>query len=134
MFSRNMYNSILAKLFYKHFSCKHNYQFNNKNNWDISWKTSEHWKPFAIITRTRGNCIITKIFKSFCLDYIDMQGIHPNTCIHHIYIDDQIKPVRRPQRRMNPMMKEIMKEELHKLVQVGFIYHISFLTVNGFLP
>ena len=54
-----------------------------------------------------------------------MPGIHPKTCIHHIYIDDQIKPVRQPQRWMNPMMKEIMKEELQKLLQVGFIYPIS---------
>lgn len=53
-----------------------------------------------------------------------MQGIHPNTCIHHIYMDDQIKPVRQPQRQMNPMVKEIVKEELLKLFKVGFIYPI----------
>ena len=54
-----------------------------------------------------------------------MPGIHPKTCIHHIYNDNEIKPVRQPQRRMNPMMKEIVKEELQKLLQVGFIYPIS---------
>ena len=54
-----------------------------------------------------------------------MQGIHPNTCIHHIYTDDKLKLVRQPQRRMNPMMKEIVKEELQKLLNVGFIYPIS---------
>ena len=54
-----------------------------------------------------------------------MQGIHPNTCIHHIYTDDKLKPVIQPQRRMNPMMKEIVKEELQKLLNVGFIYPIS---------
>eukprot|EP00253_Pinus_taeda_P005550 PITA_05550 len=54
-----------------------------------------------------------------------MQGIHPSTCIHHIYTDDKLKPVRQPQRRMNPMMKEIVKEELQKLLNVGFIYPIS---------
>ena len=55
-----------------------------------------------------------------------MQGIHAKTCIHHIYIDYQIKPVRQPQRRMNLMMNEIVKEELQKLLQVGFIYPISY--------
>ena len=54
-----------------------------------------------------------------------MQGIHPSTCIHHIYTDDKLKPVRQPQRRMNPTMKEIVKEELQKLLSVGFIYPIS---------
>eukprot|EP00253_Pinus_taeda_P016213 PITA_16213 len=58
-------------------------------------------------------------------DYTDMQGIHPSTCIHHIYTDDQLKPIRQLQRRMNPMMKEIVKEELQKLLNVGFIYPIS---------
>ena len=53
-----------------------------------------------------------------------MQGIHPNTCTHHIYTDDKLKPVRQPQRRMNPTMKEIVKEELQKLLNVGFIYPI----------
>eukprot|EP00253_Pinus_taeda_P004840 PITA_04840 len=54
-----------------------------------------------------------------------MQGIHPSTCIHHIYRDDKLKPVRQPQRRMNSMMKEIVKEEQQKLLNVGFIYPIS---------
>jgi len=55
-----------------------------------------------------------------------MQGIHPKTCIQHIYTNDNIKLVRQPQRRMNPMMKEIVKEELKKMLQVGFIYPISY--------
>ena len=54
-----------------------------------------------------------------------MKGIHPDTCIHHIYMDPNIPPVRQPQRRMNPALKEVVKEELQKLLTVGFIYHIS---------
>ena len=54
-----------------------------------------------------------------------MKGIHPNTCIHHIYMDPKISPVRKPQTRMNPALKDIVKEELQKLLNVGFIYPIS---------
>ena len=54
-----------------------------------------------------------------------MKGIHPDTCIHHIYMDPNISPVRRPQRRMNPALKDIVKEELQKLLTTGFIYPIS---------
>ena len=54
-----------------------------------------------------------------------MKGIHPDTCIHHIYIDANISPVRKPQRRMNPALKDIVKGELQKLLDVGFIYAIS---------
>ena len=54
-----------------------------------------------------------------------MKGIHPNTCIYHIYMDVSISSIRKPQRRMNPALKEIVKEELQKLLNVGFIYPIS---------
>ena len=54
-----------------------------------------------------------------------MKGIRPNTYIHHIYMDPTIPPVRQPQRRMNPALKDIVKEELQKLLKYGFIYPIS---------
>ena len=54
-----------------------------------------------------------------------MRGIHPNTCIRNIYIEGNVKPVRQPQRRMNPVLREIVKNELQKLLNVVFIYPIS---------
>jgi hypothetical protein len=54
-----------------------------------------------------------------------MHGIHPNTCIHHIYIEENSRPIRQPQRHMNPLLKEIVKDELQKLLNVNFIYPIS---------
>ena len=54
-----------------------------------------------------------------------MQGIHPYTCTHHIYIEENVKPIRQQHIRMNPMLKEIVKEELQKLLKVDFIYPIS---------
>jgi hypothetical protein len=69
---------------------------------------------------------LLKIYhKAFAWEYTDMQGIHPDTCTHHIYTDETIRPLRQPQRRMNPMLKEVVKEELQKLLKVGFIYPIS---------
>lgn len=53
-----------------------------------------------------------------------MMGIHPDTCIHHIYIEGNAKPVRQPQRRMNPALRDIVKDELQKLLNIGFIYLI----------
>jgi hypothetical protein len=31
---------------------------------------------------------------AFAWDYSDMKGIHPDTCMHHIYTNDQIGPVK----------------------------------------
>jgi hypothetical protein len=58
-------------------------------------------------------------------DYSDMKGIDPNTCSHHIYTQEGARPVRQHQRRMNPALKAIVKEELQKLLNVNFIYPIS---------
>ena len=56
-----------------------------------------------------------------------MKGISPNTCTHHIYIEENCKPIRQPQRRMNPNLREIVKKELQKLLNVNFIYPISYI-------
>ena len=66
--------------------------------------------------------VLKKQAGAFTWEYTNMKGIHPDTCIHHIYMDASISPVRHPQRRMNPALKDIVKEELQKLLTVGFIY------------
>ena len=52
-------------------------------------------------------------------------GFTPTHAHHHIYKDSTIKPVRQPQRRMNPMLQDIVREVLQKLLRVNFIYPIS---------
>jgi hypothetical protein len=61
----------------------------------------------------------------FSWDYKDMKGIHHSICIHKIYIKEDCKPVRQLKIRMNPAMKDIVKQELQKLLDVIFIYPIS---------
>jgi hypothetical protein len=58
--------------------------------------------------------LLKKYHKAFAWEYIDMQGIHPETCTHYIYTDNNVRPLRQPQRRMNPILKEVVKEELQK--------------------
>ncbi|KAG5553848.1 hypothetical protein RHGRI_011652 [Rhododendron griersonianum] len=55
----------------------------------------------------------------------DIKGIDPSRCTHHIYLEDDIKPSRQPQRRLNPIMKEVVKAEVLKLLDVGIIYPIA---------
>jgi hypothetical protein len=63
--------------------------------------------------------------EAFAWDYMDMKGISSELCTHHIYIKEECRPIFQPQRRMNPNIKEIVKEELQKLLNAGFIYPIS---------
>jgi hypothetical protein len=69
--------------------------------------------------------ILKEQIRAFSREYTDMKGIHLDTCIHHIYTRGKVTPVRQPQRRMNPALKDIVKEEIQKLLNVVFIYPIS---------
>ena len=40
--------------------------------------------------------VIKKQARAFAWEYTDMKGIHPDTCIHHIYMDPSMSPVRKP--------------------------------------
>ncbi|RVW92593.1 hypothetical protein CK203_039407 [Vitis vinifera] len=55
----------------------------------------------------------------------DFKGIDHLICTHHIYMEDEAKPVRQPRRRLNPHMQEVVRAEVLKLLQAGIIYPIS---------
>ncbi|RVW20760.1 hypothetical protein CK203_113245 [Vitis vinifera] len=55
----------------------------------------------------------------------DLKGISPLVCTHHIYMEEEAKPIHQPQRRLNPHMQEVVRAEVLKLLQAGIIYPIS---------
>ena len=55
----------------------------------------------------------------------DLKGISPSYCMHNINLEADYKPVRQPQRRLNPIMKEEVRKEVLKLLEAGLIYPIS---------
>jgi hypothetical protein len=69
--------------------------------------------------------ILKEQIGAFTWEYTDMKGMHPDTCIHHIYTQGEVTHVRQPQRRMGPALKDIVKEEIQKLLNVEFIYPFS---------
>ena len=46
----------------------------------------------------------------------DLKGISTLVCTHHIYMEDEAKLVRQPQRRLNPHMQEVVCAEVLKLL------------------
>ena len=42
----------------------------------------------------------------------DIKGISPSTCMHRILLEEEAKPSRQPQRRLNPPMMEVVKKEV----------------------
>ena len=55
----------------------------------------------------------------------DIKGISPSFCTHKILMEDCVKPVVQPQRRLNPNMRDVVKKEVIKLLDAGMIYPIS---------
>ncbi|GFY97735.1 hypothetical protein Acr_12g0002760 [Actinidia rufa] len=55
----------------------------------------------------------------------DIKGISPLICTHHIYLEDDVRPFRQPQRHLNPHMKDVVRNEVLKLLDVGIIYPIA---------
>jgi len=57
----------------------------------------------------------------FVWSYKDLKGIPPEIAQHRIPIIPGSKPVRQKEHRMNPQLQMIVKAELEKLLQAGFI-------------
>jgi len=55
----------------------------------------------------------------------DIKGICPSICEHHLHLIDEAKPSREVQQRLNPNMREVVKEEIIKCLDNNIIYPIS---------
>ncbi|RDX94407.1 Retrovirus-related Pol polyprotein, partial [Mucuna pruriens] len=54
----------------------------------------------------------------------DLPGINPSICMHRILMEEEIKPIRQQQRRLNPTLLDVVKKEVTKLLAAGIIYPI----------
>ncbi|CAM8926089.1 unnamed protein product [Rhodiola kirilowii] len=55
----------------------------------------------------------------------DLRGISPAVCMHRILLEDGARPSSEPQRRLNPIMMEVVQKEIQKLLDADVIYPIS---------
>ena len=69
--------------------------------------------------------ILRKYKEAIAWSIEDLKGISPSICMHKILLNDNAKASIEHQRRLNPMMKEVVRKEVLKLLNAGFIYAIS---------
>jgi hypothetical protein len=62
----------------------------------------------------------------FAWTYKDLRGVPPEICQHRIILDSNVKPIRQRQYRMNPKYSLMVKEEIDKLLECGFIYPVPY--------
>ena len=55
----------------------------------------------------------------------DLKGISPSICMHKSLLNDDAKTSVEHQRRLNPVMKDVVRKEVLKWLNGGFIYEIS---------
>ena len=55
----------------------------------------------------------------------DLKGISHAFCMHKIILEEDAKPTREFQRRLNPNLREVVKKEILKLLDAKVIYPIS---------
>ena len=84
----------------------------------ISANLSEHEEKKLLKALKKHRATIT-----YTLD--DLKGISPTLCQHKINLEPDAKLVVDHQRRLNPKMKEVVRNEILKLLEEGIIYPIA---------
>ena len=69
--------------------------------------------------------ILRKYKKAISWSIDDLKGISPSICMHKILLEENAKTFIEHQRRLNPVMKEVVRKEVLKWLNAGFIYAIS---------
>ena len=70
--------------------------------------------------------ILLKYCSTFGYSLQDLKGISHALCTHRIPIDPDSIPSREPQRRLNNVMRELVKKEVLELLHAGIIYLIPY--------
>ena len=69
--------------------------------------------------------ILRKDKESISWSIEDLKGISPSICMHKILLEESTRPTVEHQRRLNPVMKEVVRKEVLNWLNAGFIYAIS---------
>ena len=69
--------------------------------------------------------ILRKFKEAIAWSIEDLKGISPSICMHKILLKDNAKTSIEHQRRPNLVMKEVVRKEVLKWLNEGFIYAIS---------
>ena len=70
-------------------------------------------------------CELRKYRKALGYSLADIHGISPDLCMHIIHLEDESMTSIEHQRRLNPNLKDVVKKEIMKLLEVCVIYAIS---------
>ncbi|RDX78081.1 hypothetical protein CR513_41698, partial [Mucuna pruriens] len=85
---------------------------------DVKQQLSEQEDKLLSILRQHKKAIGWKLS--------DLLGINPSICMHGILMEEEAKPIRKQQQRMNLTILDVVKKEVTKLLATRIIYPISY--------
>ena len=70
--------------------------------------------------------ILRKYKEAIAWSIEDLKGINSSICMQKVLLEDNVKTSIEHQRRLNPVMKDVVRKEVLKWLNAGFIYAISY--------
>ncbi|RVW74067.1 Transposon Tf2-11 polyprotein [Vitis vinifera] len=98
------------------------------NNPNFRGKQSPHKHQFPHDTRRNSGHakILRQNHDIFAWAHSDMKGIHPSIASHRLNVFLTARPIRQKIRRFHPDRQRIIRNEIDKLLEAGFIREVSY--------
>nr|GEW91430.1 reverse transcriptase domain-containing protein [Tanacetum cinerariifolium] len=82
-------------------------------------------KDLSVEDKTALITILKSHKRAIAWKLSDIKGIYPELCTHKIIMEEDFEPAVQHQRRVNPKIHDVIKQEVIKLLEAGLIYPIS---------
>nr|GEV91923.1 DNA-directed DNA polymerase [Tanacetum cinerariifolium] len=82
-------------------------------------------KDLSVKEKTALITILKSQKRAIAWKLSDIKGIDPEFCTHKILMEEDFEPVVQHQRRVDPKIYDVIKQEVLKLLDAGLIYPIS---------
>nr|GEY84739.1 reverse transcriptase domain-containing protein [Tanacetum cinerariifolium] len=82
-------------------------------------------KDLSVEEKTALITVLKSHKRAIACKLSDINGIDPEFCTHKILMEEDLEPAVQHQRRVNPKIHDVIKNEVLKLLDAGLIYPIS---------
>nr|GEU76334.1 retrovirus-related Pol polyprotein from transposon 17.6 [Tanacetum cinerariifolium] len=81
-------------------------------------------KDLSVEEKTALKTVLKSHKRAIAWKLSDIKGINPEFCTHKILMEEEFEPTVQHQRRVNPKIYDVIKQEVIKLLEAGLIYPI----------
>nr|GEW27535.1 reverse transcriptase domain-containing protein [Tanacetum cinerariifolium] len=82
-------------------------------------------KDLSVEEKTALITVLKSHKRAIAWKLFDIKGIDPEFCTHKILMEEDFEPAVQHQRRVNPKIHDVIKQEVLKLLDAGLVYPIS---------